>query len=453
MILAAQRLDPLLRKPTQQLFRLGDTIGRGHGAKGTRTRRRRQPDLRQQGAGHRASKVREVAELREKPQSRAEGGKDYEAPSERLRLHAHGQNEKEQGAQRHFRIGRGEGKQHPAHGTGRSDQLGLRGRKGGLQQSARNPGDEIKNEKARAAEHRFHFRTDEPEPENIHREVQKIRMHKKMRDRRPPPAAGQAVTAQGQKSEQLLPTGDHEKIFRGEHHDARGAETHSDRRNAEFFAQGLHRPKLSTERRGGNARFPLCINRQSGKLDPYMSRCLRPCLIALAALLLLVLGAVLAFNIHLQSAAMQQQLRQAAMDTVGLPLNVRSAAYTPWNGIVLRGIVMPDMENAGVNFLEASEFQVIFRLLPLLRREFVVSSVRLKEAVLTWRQNANGQWRIPRKPEEAVPATAGTTAVARPTPTPPPSRPALEIVEAVAPRPAIAVRVVGMDVLRSRILF
>jgi uncharacterized protein involved in outer membrane biogenesis len=184
-----------------------------------------------------------------------------------------------------------------------------------------------------------------------------------------------------------------------------------------------------------------------------MSRCFRPCLIALAALLLLVLGAVLAFNIHLQSAAMQQQLRQAAMDTVGLPLNVRSAAYTPWNGIVLRGIVMPDMENAGVNFLEASEFQVIFRLLPLLRREFVVSSVRLKEAVLTWRQNANGQWRIPRKPEEALPATAGTTAVARPTPPPPPSRPALEIVEAVAPRPAIAVRVDGMEVRRSRILF
>ena len=177
-----------------------------------------------------------------------------------------------------------------------------------------------------------------------------------------------------------------------------------------------------------------------------MSRSLRLSLIALAALCVLALGAVLAFNLHLQSAAMQQQLRQAAVDTVGLPLNLRSAIYTPWDGICLRGLVMPDMENAGVNFLEASEFQIIFRLLPLLRREFVVSSVRLKEAVLTWRQNASGQWRVPRKPEEAVPAPAGT-------PTPAVPRPTLEIVEAVAPQRAISVRVDGMEIRRSRILF
>ena len=186
-----------------------------------------------------------------------------------------------------------------------------------------------------------------------------------------------------------------------------------------------------------------------------MSRCLRPCLIALAAVLVLVLAAVLALNLHLQSAAMQQQLRQAAMDTVGLPLNVRSAIYTPWDGIRLRGLVMPDMENAGVNFLEASEFQIIFRLLPLLQREFVVSSLRLKEAVLTWRQNADGRWRVPRKAEEAVPAPAGTPATPRPAPTASPdvARPAVEIVEAVAPEPVIAVRVDGMEVRRSRILF
>lgn len=186
-----------------------------------------------------------------------------------------------------------------------------------------------------------------------------------------------------------------------------------------------------------------------------MPRCLRPCLIALAVLAVVVLGAVLAINLHLQSAAMQQQLRQAAMDTIGLPLNVRSAVYTPWDGIRLRGLVMPDMENAGVNFLEASEFQIIFRLLPLLQREFVVSSLRLKEAVLTWRQNADGRWRVPRQPEEAVPAPAGTPVTPRPAPTatPGPARRAVEIVEAVVPEPVIAVRVDGMEVRRSRILF
>jgi hypothetical protein len=184
-----------------------------------------------------------------------------------------------------------------------------------------------------------------------------------------------------------------------------------------------------------------------------MSRCLRPCLIALAAVFLVVLAAVVAFNIHLQSATMQQQLRQAAMDSVGLPLSVRSAIYTPWDGIRLRGLVMPDMENAGVNFLEASEFQILFRLMPLLRREFVVSDLRLKEAVLTWRQNANGQWRVPRQPEEAVAVPAGTPVTIRPAATPEVKRPAVEIAGAVAPKPLVHVRVDGMQVRRSRILF
>jgi hypothetical protein len=184
-----------------------------------------------------------------------------------------------------------------------------------------------------------------------------------------------------------------------------------------------------------------------------MSRCLRPCLIALAAVFLVVLAAVVAFNIHLQSATMQQQLRQAAMDSVGLPLSVRSAVYTPWDGIRLRGLVMPDMENAGVNFLEASEFQILFRLMPLLRREFVVSDLRLKEAVLTWRQNADGQWRVPRQPEEAVAVPAGTPVTIRPAATPEVKRPAVEIAGAVAPKPLVHVRVDGMQVRRSRILF
>jgi hypothetical protein len=184
-----------------------------------------------------------------------------------------------------------------------------------------------------------------------------------------------------------------------------------------------------------------------------MPRCLRPCLLALAVALGLLAAAVLALNLHLQSAGMQEQLRAAAVDTVGLPLNVRSAFYTPWDGIRLRGLVMPDTENAGVNFLEASEFQIVFRLLPLLRREFVVSRLSLKEAVLTWRQNSEGQWRVPRDAELAVPVAAGTPAVARPAP-PATVAPGVPVEE---PRPTsapvFALRVEGMEIRRSRILF
>ena len=178
-----------------------------------------------------------------------------------------------------------------------------------------------------------------------------------------------------------------------------------------------------------------------------MPRCLRPCLYAAAAALTLAVGAVLAFNLHLQSAAMQQQLREAATGSIGLPINVRSTIYTPWDGIRLRGIVIPDMENEGVNFLEASEFQIVFRLLPLLQREFVVSRLRLKEAVLTWRQNAAGQWRVPRHPGEAVSVPVGTPALALPAQKPETAA------EKTKTQPVFAVSVQSIEVRRSRILF
>ncbi len=171
---------------------------------------------------------------------------------------------------------------------------------------------------------------------------------------------------------------------------------------------------------------------------------LRICLAVSGAFLVLVLAAVLAFNLHLQSPSMQEQLRQGAMETIGLPLTVRSAIYTPWDGIRLRGLVVPDMENERVNFLEASEFQIVFRLIPLLRREFVVSRLLLKEAVLTWRQNDEGQWQIPREPAKAVSRPAGTPVTPAPQPSPTP---------VTASAPAFGVRVENLAVLRSRVLF
>ena len=150
-----------------------------------------------------------------------------------------------------------------------------------------------------------------------------------------------------------------------------------------------------------------------------MRRCLRPCLILLAVLAVLAAAAVIAFNLHLQSPAMQEQLRRGAMETLGLPLNIRSTVYTPWDGIRLRGLVVPDTENAGVNFLEASEFQILFRLRPLLRREFVVSSLCLKEAVLNGRQNPEGRWRLPRQTDaSAAPARDKTPPDTAPEETP-----------------------------------
>lgn len=179
-----------------------------------------------------------------------------------------------------------------------------------------------------------------------------------------------------------------------------------------------------------------------------MRRCYRQCLIVLSILLVAATLAVLAVNLHLQSPATQQRLRQAAMETIGLPLTVRSSIYTPWDGVRLRGLVVPDVENEGVNFLEASEFQIDFRLLPLLRKEFVVRRLALKEAVLTWRQNEDGRWRVPRDPRAAVAKPSGTPILPAPAATPPTA-----FASAAIDLAPFGVRVENVEIRNSRILF
>ncbi len=188
-------------------------------------------------------------------------------------------------------------------------------------------------------------------------------------------------------------------------------------------------------------------------------------LLASTAVLVAVLAlAVLFINLHLQSHSMQNRLRDAARSAIGMPLSIRSTTYTPWSGIRLRGLVLPDSNN-GANFLEASEFQVLFRLLPLLQREVIIHRVLLKRAVVTWRQGTDGRWRLPGPgPETVRESDSAIAEVAAASPTPPPQAPTpLETADAVVapepgidPRPsapAFKVSVQGFEVVGSRIVF
>jgi hypothetical protein len=107
---------------------------------------------------------------------------------------------------------------------------------------------------------------------------------------------------------------------------------------------------------------------------------------------------LLCINLYLQSDGVQQRIRDAAIRSLGAEVKIRSSMYTPWSGLVLRGISVPDPTNANLNVAEAVALRIRFSLFPLLNRRFVITECTLFEPKLIVRQLENGDWIIPLPP-------------------------------------------------------
>lgn len=124
---------------------------------------------------------------------------------------------------------------------------------------------------------------------------------------------------------------------------------------------------------------------------------------------------LLCINLYVQSDGVQQRIRDAALRSLGTEIKIRSTMYTPWSGLVLRGISVADPTNANLNIVEATALRVRFSLVPLLNNRFVITECTLFEPKLIVRQLENGDWLIPLPPartqtqeasKEASPSTA-----------------------------------------------
>ena len=104
---------------------------------------------------------------------------------------------------------------------------------------------------------------------------------------------------------------------------------------------------------------------------------------------------LLCINLYLQSDGVQQRIRDAALRSLGTEVKIRSTMYTPWSGLVLRGISVADPTNANLNIVEATALRVRFSLVPLLNNCFVITECTLFEPKLIVRQLENGDWLIP----------------------------------------------------------
>lgn len=143
----------------------------------------------------------------------------------------------------------------------------------------------------------------------------------------------------------------------------------------------------------------------------------------LRRVILVLIGAIAGFfsivllgvNLYVQSQAAQAKIQQEVSHRIGAPVKIRQISVTPWAGLKLSGITIPQTQTqAGTSgdFLTARTFQLRIRMLSLFSRRLVVKEVSLINPDVLWSQNAEGKWRLPGRGERPTP-----------TPTPVPTSP------------------------------
>jgi hypothetical protein len=141
----------------------------------------------------------------------------------------------------------------------------------------------------------------------------------------------------------------------------------------------------------------------------------------LGRLLLWLLGGILllsgvlliGLNLYVQSQGTHRRIQQELSQRLGTPLRLRQISITPWNGLALRGITIPqEAGGIGGNFLEAQSFQLRVAFWSLFSERLVIRQVSLIRPQVVWAQNSSGKWRLPELPAaerraapEASPAT------------------------------------------------
>src|SRR5881394_1608558 len=127
-----------------------------------------------------------------------------------------------------------------------------------------------------------------------------------------------------------------------------------------------------------------------------MQKLRRLAVIALGALIGLGAVVLLGVNLYVQSQGAQAKIQQELTRSLGVPLKIRSMSVTPWGGLELSGITIPQIVSVGPkNFLQARTFRLRVRFLSLFSRRLVIKDVSLVRPRVVWPQNTEGKWRLP----------------------------------------------------------
>jgi hypothetical protein len=134
--------------------------------------------------------------------------------------------------------------------------------------------------------------------------------------------------------------------------------------------------------------------------------------------------ALLAVNLYVQSQGIQTRIQQELSQRLGTPLTVQRISVTPWGGLELSGITIPQISAPETeNFLVAKTFRLRIRFSSLFSRRLVVKEVSLSHPRVVWLQSKDGKWRLPGSTRAEAPSVesseSGANGASAEPPTPP----------------------------------
>lgn len=133
----------------------------------------------------------------------------------------------------------------------------------------------------------------------------------------------------------------------------------------------------------------------------------RIALFAIAVVVALAAVLLLGVNLYVQSQGTQARIQQELSQRLDTTLRIGRISVTPWFGLKLSGITIPQAEGSGTgNFLEAKTFRLRIRFSSLFSERLVIKEVSLVEPVVVWPQNADGKWRLPGESRPPAPSSS-----------------------------------------------
>ena len=126
-------------------------------------------------------------------------------------------------------------------------------------------------------------------------------------------------------------------------------------------------------------------------------------LIITSSLLVLALLLLFGANLYIQSSLSQGKLEAQLLRATHLPVKITSTTVSPWDGLTIRGIAIPQQNGAG-NFLQAEELKASLKLWPILHHQLIIKDLVFSHPQVEWKQTEKGRWVLPVQKASPTPA-------------------------------------------------